>query len=102
MVDISKIQVGDEVTGRHTVHHVKEGEVYVALADGSFVRLPQDRLLTHMPKPREFKQGQRVFMKGEASVFASWEIRAVVANSAWIKRGNCEIVAVLSELEHAE
>lgn len=100
MVDISKIKEGDEVTGRHTVSHVNHGEVYVALAGGGYVKLPQERLISHTPKSREIKAGDKVTW---GTGVYGYEVFAVCNELAWLPgANNSDMTKPLSDLRHYE
>ena len=86
MIDISKINVGDEVTVRARVIQIdrKHTAEPVRLNGGSWVL--GNQIIAHHPKPREFKPGDRVTIRDiRSDKRVVGVILAIDDACAWVK-----------------
>lgn len=98
MIDISKINVGDEVTVKAKVIQIdrKHTAEPVRLNGGSWV-LGKD-IIAHHPKPREFKPGDRVTAGGSHPLV----LVAMDGSEAWVKTPTGNFTVDVSDLLHAD
>lgn len=107
MVDISKIKVGDEVTVKAIVKEVTvRGNIkFDVKAFGSAaIAFPSD-IVTHTPKPREFKPGDEVRFRDEWTT-SLFRVVYVKDEHAWIEKIGSSVewrgLVLTKELRHAD
>lgn len=102
MIDVSKIRIGDEGTIRVRIieKNVSGNFKVEVLKYGCCTWVFPSDIVTHTPKPREFKPGDRVTWDRGHVIFELIAIRK--DNAAVWKEGYGWYIKSVSDLRHAE